>query len=134
MYISGESSGSVIKNLSAALELADFTTIANIEKSASHELLPAAQLASMKQCQAAIFLLGEKDCIKSKDNFVLQCRRVAELSVAQALYNQRVIVLWQNSEIPPDSLRKSGVNLFVSETFDWEMNVKLVRHLKNLSN
>lgn len=133
VYISGEKFGAAIENLSAALRLADFTFIANSDRPASYEFVPTAQLDLMNQCQAAIFLLDEKDFVGKKDEFHLSCQKIAEISVAQALYNQRVIVLWQGSETPPDSIQKSGVNLFVGETLDWEMNVKLVMCLKNLN-
>ena len=132
VYISAENQSDAVKNLSAALELADFSNLTYIVKPLSHELLPSAQLVAMKQCHDAIFLLDEKDCINQKGTSVLRCERITELSVAQALFGERIIILWQSREMPPDSLRQSGINVFVSENLDWEMNVKLVKHLKNL--
>ena len=134
VYISSENQSEAVENLSAALELADFFNLTYIVKPLSHELLPPSQLVAMKQCQDAIFLLDEKDCINQKGTLVLRCERITELSVAQALFGERIIVLWQSREMPPDSLRQSGINIFVSENLDWEMNVKLVKHLKNLKN
>lgn len=134
VYISGENSATAIENLSSALELADFNNIAYIEKHAPHEILQTAQIDLMKQCQAAIFLLDENDCVRQKGATFLRCERVTEISVARALFGERVIILWQSREAPPDGLQQSDINVFVSENLDWEMNVKLVKYLKNLKN
>lgn len=134
VYISAENQGDAVKNLSAALELADFTSLASNAKPVSHGFLPPNLFTLMKQCQAAIFLLNEKHCTIKKGETILRLDRTTEISVAQALFNERVIILWQSSEIPPDSIQKSGINLFVSENLDWEMNVKLVKYLKTLNN
>ncbi len=134
VYISGENSGTAIENLSDALELADFSNIAYIVQPSPHELLPNAQIDLMKCCQAAVFLLDEKDCVKQKGSYNLHCARVAEISVARALFGERVIIVWKGPEAPPNGIRQSGVNSFVSEHLDWETNVKLVKYLKNLKN
>lgn len=134
VYISAENQSYAVENLSAALELADFASLASNAKPISHGFLPPALFTLMKQCQAAIFLLNEKHCTIKKGETILRLDRITEISVAQALFNERVIILWQSSEKPPDSLQQSGINLFVSENLDWEMNVKLVKYLKNLNN
>lgn len=134
VYISAENQGDAVKNLSAALELADFAILASDAKPLSHGFLPPALFTLMKQCQAAIFLLNEKHYTVKKGETILRLDRTTEISVAQALFNERVIILWQSSEIPPKSLQQSGINLFVGENLDWEMNVKLVKYLKTLSN
>ena len=55
-------------------------------------------------------------------------------SERRALFGERLIILWQSRESPPAAVQQSGINFFVSENLDWEMNVKLVKYLKNLKN
>jgi hypothetical protein len=131
VYISGGSYKEAVENLCAALELADFESLAFTAEAREHEFLPASQLAAMRQCQAAVFLLDEKDCIRPKERVLLRCDRITEISVAQALFNERVIVLW-NGETPPPSLSQTDLNFFTGESLDWETNVKLVKCLKSL--
>ncbi len=133
VYISAEDSSAVVKNLASALELADFSNLTYTAKPLSNDLLPLTQVISMKQCQAAIFLLGEKDVAKQKGKSVLRCDRIAEISVAGALFGERVMILWQSRELPPDCIQQSGIKLFADENNDWEINVKLVKYLKKLT-
>lgn len=132
VYISGEKSAEAVNNLFAALELADFENISYVGKTINRGLLPTQQLDAMKKCQAAIFLMNEDDCYKQKGKSLLNCDRIAEISVATALFQDRIVILWQGLKDPPESLKQSGISLLSSENLDWEMNIKLVTYLKNL--
>lgn len=133
VLIAGGESTSAIDNLSAALELADFANIIDDPKPLRHGLLPSTRIESMKQCQAAIFILGEKDCAKRDGRSVLSCERIAEISVGRALFGERIVILWQSGKSLPDCVQQSGIDCFVSERLDWEMIMKLVKHLKGQS-
>lgn len=132
VYISAGSREHESENLRAALELADFESIAFGIGIYENGFLPLAQRAAMKQCQAAIFLLDEKDCREQDGKIMLRCDRVTEISIAQALFNERVIVLWNSNENPPKVFNQTGFNVFNGDVADWESNVKLVRCLKSL--
>ncbi|MEP6903202.1 MAG: hypothetical protein ABJA66_15745 [Actinomycetota bacterium] len=132
VYISAGSRERESENLRAALELADFESIAFGIGTYENGFLPLAQRAAMKQCQAAIFLLDEKDCHAQNGKVLLRCDRVTEISVAQALFNERVIVLWNSREKMPHIFSQSGFNVMSGDVTDWESNVKLVKCLKNL--
>jgi hypothetical protein len=121
-------------NLRAALELADFASIAFGAENFENGFLPLAQRAAMKQCQAAIFLLDEKDCRRQEDGrIMLRCDRVTEISVAQALFGERVILLWNaGNEQMPTTFSQSGFNAISGDVTNWESNVKLVKCLKSL--
>ena len=120
-------------NLRAALELADFASIAFGAEIFGNGFLPLSNRAAMKQCQAAIFLLDEKDCRQQEDGgIMLRCDRVTEISVAQALFGERVILLWNSSEQMPTVFSQSGFNTMNGDVTDWESNVKLVKCLKSL--
>ena len=121
-------------NLRAALELADFASIAFGAEIFENGFLPLSNRAAMKQCQAAIFLLDEKDCRKQEEDgrIMLRCDRVTEISVAQALFGERVILLWNSREPMPPVFGQSGPNLMNGDVTDWESNVKLVKCLKSL--
>ena len=132
VYISAGSRERESENLRAALELADFESIAFGTENYENGFLPLAQRAAMKQCQAAIFLLDEKDCHTQNGKVLLRCDRVTEISVAQALFNERVIVLWNSCEKMPQVFSQSGFNIMNGDVTDWESNVKLVKCLKHL--
>jgi hypothetical protein len=132
VYISAGRRERESANLGAALELADFDHIAFGSGEFEHGFLPLANRAAMKQCQAAIFLLDETDCREQDGKTILRCDRVTEISVAQALFGDRVILLWNShSEMPPVFAR-AGFNVMSGDVSDWESNVKLVRCLKSL--
>ncbi len=132
VYISAGSRKRESENLRAALELADFESIAFGAENYENGFLPLAQRAAMKQCQAAIFLLDEKDCHTQNGKVLLRCDRVTEISVAQALFNERVIVLWNNCEKLPQVFSQTVFNVMNGNVTDWESNVKLVKCLKSL--
>ncbi len=132
VYISAGSRECESENLRAALELADFESIAFGAGAFENGFLPLAQRAAMKQCQAALFLLDEQDCHVSNGNTLLRCDRVTEISVAQALFNERVILLWNSREKMPPAFGQSGLNVMNGDVTDWESNVKLVKCLKSL--
>jgi hypothetical protein len=132
VYISAGNRERESENLRAALELADFQSITFGIGGYENGFLPLAQRAAMKQCQTAIFLLDEKDLQEQNGKVQLRCDRVTEISVAQALFNERVIVLWNSGEIPPKIFNQTGSNVFNGDVSDWESNVKLVKCLKNL--
>ncbi len=132
VYISAGSRERESENLRAALELADFESIAFGAGNFENGFLPLAQRVAMKQCQAAIFLLDEKDCHAPNGKIRLRCDRVTEISVAQALFGERVIVLWNSREKMPPVFSQSGFNIMSGDVTDWESNVKLVKCLKSL--
>ncbi|HVE58349.1 MAG TPA: hypothetical protein VNB22_16070 [Pyrinomonadaceae bacterium] len=133
VYISAGKRESESLNLRAALELADFASIAFGAENFENGFLPLSHRAAMKQCQAAIFLLDEKDCRELEDGkIMLRCDRVTEISVAQALFGERVILLWNSREPMPAVFSQSGFNVMNGDVTDWESNVKLVKCLKSL--
>jgi hypothetical protein len=132
VYISAGSREHESENLRAALELADFESIAFGAGTYENGFLPLAQRAAMKQCQAAVFLLDEKDCREQNGKILLRCDRITEISVAQALFNERVIILWNSREKMPHVFSQSGFNVMRGDVADWESNVKLVKCLKSL--
>jgi hypothetical protein len=131
VYISAGNNFKSLENLSAALELADFGSVSFQGEKCEHGFLPAMQISEMRSCQAAIFLLDENDCSMQNRQFQLRCERITEISVAQALFGDRVVVLWNGEKQPPESFEQIGLNFYASRSLDWETNVKLVKCLKN---
>ena len=132
VYISAGKHEHESENLRAALELADFGSIAFGAGKFENGFLPPSNRAAMKQCQAAIFLLDEKDCREHDSKIMLRCDRVTEISVAQALFGERVILFWNSSGKMPNVFSGSGFNVMNGNITDWESNVKLVKSLKSL--
>ena len=115
-----------------ALELADFGSIAFGAGEFENGFLPISHRVAMKQCQAAIFLLDEQDCHEKNGKTQLRCDRVTEISVAEALFGERVILIWNSASEMPEAFRAAGFNAFRGDIADWASNVKLVKCLKNL--
>ncbi len=133
VYISAGRREQASVNLRAALELADFGSIAFGTGEFENGFLPLSQRAAMKQCQAAVFLLDEQDCREQEDGrIMLRCDRVTEISVAQALFGDRVILLWNSTGKMPAVFGQSGFNAMSGDVADWESNVRLVKCLKSL--
>ncbi len=119
-----------------ALALADLDDIVYGQTDSRGDFMPQSELAAIRQCHAAIFMLDAGDCNSNKNGELELCGiRLAEINVAIALLNQRVAVLWENgSGLPPESLKQTNLHLFDGENFDWESGVRLVKLLKNLHN
>jgi hypothetical protein len=132
VYISAGARERESVNLRAALELADFANIAFGAGGFENGFLPLAHRAAMKQCQAAIFLLDERDCRERDGKIMLRCDRVTEISVAQALFGERVILLWNSAGKMPPVFGQMGFNVMSGDVSNWESNVKLVKCLKGL--
>jgi len=132
VYISAGRRERESANLRSALELADFDCIVFGAQDFQHGFLPLENRAAMKQCQAAILLLDETDCREENGAFVPRCDRVTEISVAQALFGERVILFWNSSAAMPAAFRHAGFNAMNGNIVDWESNVRLVKFLKGL--
>jgi len=132
VYISAGRRERESANLRAALELADFASLAFGTGEYENGFLPPANRAAMKECQAAVFLLDEADCRQENDKTMLRCDRVTEISVAQALFGERVILLWNSASEMPPIFRTAGCRAMSGDVSDWESNVKLVKCLKSL--
>lgn len=132
IYISAGNRQTEIESLRVALELADFESVSFGAEASENGFLSNPRLGAMKQCQAAIFLLDEQDFAVKNASPLLHCARVTEISVAQALFDARVVVLWNSKQKTPDILRQIGLNFFKDENLDWETNVRLVKCLKSL--
>jgi hypothetical protein len=132
VYISAGSRERESVNLRVALELADFGSIAFGAGEFENGFLPISHRVAMKQCQAAVFLLDERDCREQDGRIMLRCDRVTEISVAQALFGERVILLWNSPEKMPPVFRQSGFNAMSGDVANWESNVRLVKSLKSL--
>lgn len=132
IYISAGDHQTEIESLRTALELADFESVSFGTEKSENGFLSRPRLDAMKQCQAAIFLLDENDFAVKNGQSLLHCARVTEISVAQALFDTRVVVLWNSQQKAPDILGQVGLNFFTGEHLDWETNVRLVKCLKNL--
>ncbi|MEP7039341.1 MAG: hypothetical protein ABI891_13490 [Acidobacteriota bacterium] len=131
-----ENAAAALENIRIALELADFEDIAYGEAIFSDsDFLSSSQLNEIQQCEAAVFLLDKDDCISKPNGELELCGvRLAEISVALALLNQRVAILWDSSVgvSPPESLQQMNLHFFNCESFDWESGVSLVKMLKSL--
>jgi hypothetical protein len=57
---------------------------------------------------------------------------VTEISVAQALFGERVVLLWNSPGKMPPVFRATGFNAVTGDIADWESNVRLVKCLKGL--
>ena len=131
-----ETTETALANLHIALELADFKDIIYGEAIFSDsDFLSSSQFNEIQQCEAAVFLLDKDDCISKPSGELELCSvRLAEISVALVLLNQRVAILWDSSDdsSPPESLRQMNLHFFNCESFDWESGVSLVKMLKSL--
>lgn len=132
VYISANGRERESANLCAALELADFGHITFGAGEFENGFLPLARRAAMKQCQAAIFLLGDEDCREAHGITTLRCDRVTEISVAQALFGERLILLWNSLREMPETIVAAGFNALRGDVSDWASNVRLVKCLKSL--
>lgn len=136
VYLAAGSHGVVShenEQLKTALELADFDDIV-YQAEPNGYFLSQSDLAAIQQCQVAVFLLGTNDCVPNKNGELeLHARKLAQISVAIAVLNNRVVILWDGGGKPPESIRETN-NLHVceGETFDWNTGTRLVRLLKSL--
>lgn len=132
VYVSVRKRNDLTERLSEALELADFEDLVVENSEFADGFLPSSHLAAMHQCQAAIFLLDDTDCLKNQDGkLALRHELMIEISVALALFDWRVVLAWNCAEVPPAELPASNLH-FLAGNFDWETNVRLVRLLKSL--
>ncbi|MBS1797983.1 MAG: hypothetical protein JSS81_29455 [Acidobacteria bacterium] len=120
------------QNLRAALELADFESVAFAAGKFANGFLPADRRAAMRDCQAAVFLLDEGDLCPDSPTPALRCDRVTEISVAEALFGERLLVYWNGREAVPPLFAAAGFQTIGGDALDWESNVRLVRALKSL--
>lgn len=118
------------EHLEAAIEFAGFRDVVRRETRRAAEFLPPTELALMRQCQAAVFLLGADD----RNGAELDAVRLAEINVARALLDGRVAVLWNSRGGDPVPANLSGYDAFAADwdALDWQKGVEIVNILKSL--
>jgi hypothetical protein len=118
------------EQLEAAIEFAGFRDVVRREARQAAEFLPPTELSLMRQCQAAVFLLGADDC----DCAELDAVRLAEINVARALLDGSVAILWNSRGGDPVPTNLSGYDTFTADwdALDWQKGVEIVNILKNL--
>ncbi|MFM9904770.1 MAG: hypothetical protein ACKVQJ_09390 [Pyrinomonadaceae bacterium] len=137
VYLAAGNDGAVSdKNgqLQTVLELADLDDIV-YQVEMPGNFLPQSELATMRQCQVAVFLIGSNDCIPNKiGELELSARKLVQISMAMAVLNNRVVVVWDSyGGEPPESIREiNNLHICEGETLDWNTGTRLVRLLKSL--
>lgn len=123
-----------VEHLNSLLGLAGFESCTVDFADFENGLLPSAELAEMQQCQAGIFLINPRDCIKQKDGaHSLRHEWITKISVAAALFDWRILLFWNGELPPPEELTVSGLKILSSENLDWQASVDLVSQLKELA-
>lgn len=133
VLVSISGSRSEIGHLISLLGLAGFKSCAVDHADLDNGLLPSSELSEMQQCQAGIFVISPKDCVKQKDGtHTLRHEWITKISVAAALFDWRVLLFWNGKLPPPEELTDSGLKIVSSEDLDWEASVELVSQVKEL--
>ncbi len=123
-----------LKHIETALELADFQEIVFGQMASGGDFVSQSELEAIHRCRAAVFLLDADDAVANK-NGELELRgiRLAEISVAMAILEQRVVVLWDGLDAPPPaSLLQTNLHILTGKKADWDSGVRLVKLLKIL--
>lgn len=123
-----------VEHLNSLLGLAGFESCTVDSADFDNGLIPSAELAEMQQCQAGIFVISPRDCIKQPDGTnSLRHEWITKISVAAALFDWRILLFWNGELPPPEELMSSGLKILSSEDLDWEASVGLVSQIKELA-
>ena len=123
-----------VEHLNSLLGLAGFESCTVDFADFENGLLPSSELSEMQQCQAGIFVINPRDCIKQKDGtHSLRHEWITKISVAAALFDWRILLFWNGELPPPEELSASGLRIISSEDLDWEASVELVSQIKELA-
>ncbi|NOT48558.1 MAG: hypothetical protein HOP17_12505 [Acidobacteria bacterium] len=123
-----------VDHLNSLLRLAGFESSTIDFADFDNGLIPSSELAEMQQCQAGIFVISPKDCVKQKDGtHSLRHEWITKISVAAAIFDWRILLFWNGKLPPPEELSSSGLKILSSEDLDWQASVDLVSHLKELA-
>ena len=123
VLISHHQKSDLIRHVTDALELADF----------QYETLDRAgdvgfdqSLAVLKQCEAGIVVIAKEDC---NENGSLNDLILIQIGAALMQFEHRVLLVVNNSEILPESLKAIPCCKIEGE-ITWDVVVKLVKSLK----
>lgn len=133
VYVSG-AAGGVLKHLGSSLDLADFEGVAS-DEFFENDFPRSANLEILRSCQAAVFVVGEKDCAANADGRTkLANERLTEIVAALALFDGRVVIIWNSPLAPPDELRRHGSPVLTGsdEIRASFQTVKLLKAMKSL--
>lgn len=123
-----------LRHIETALELADFQETVYGQMVSGGDFVSRSELEAIHRCRAAVFLLDADDAV-ANENGELELRgvRLAEISVAMAILEQRVVILWDgNGTPPPASLLQTNLHILTGQKVDWDSGVRLVKLLKTL--
>ncbi|MGH9940486.1 MAG: TIR domain-containing protein, partial [Blastocatellia bacterium] len=113
-----------------ALGLADFECEI-VERAASTDFMPERTLEALRRCGAAVIIVSETDCAKDgAGGLSLAEGVVTEISAALALYDRRVVLLWESSAPAPAKLRGICRCEFAGTELAWGAGVELVKIVK----
>lgn len=113
--------------------LADVPCRLLIREQADAALLPLNFLAAMRECQAAVIVLRAATQLAAEDSSAPQLspRAQAELSVALALYDRRIVLLCDESCAAQPGLTELTKCQLEGAGLSWETGLVLMRAIKN---
>jgi hypothetical protein len=120
-----------ITDLTELLELTGLEALTAINVCLENSFFNPAQISLMQKCSFGLFILDETHCRKQKNgNVELRNEKIIEINTALALFNGRIILLWDEEENPPQNIRDTQLSVFTKSDSEWETNLRIAKALK----
>ncbi|PYS90258.1 MAG: hypothetical protein DMF64_15355 [Acidobacteria bacterium] len=132
VLIVGNSDESITAPLRALFALADVPYRMAVREQTDVALLPLKFLAAMRECQAAVIVLrGAEQLAATEAAPQLSQQAQAELSVALALYERRIVLLCDEPVAALPALTELLKCQLADEGLSWEIGLGLMQLVKN---
>lgn len=131
IYISTEQNIETTENLRRALELADFESIS--AGRLSNDYLQSSKLKVMQSCQAGVIVVANNDCtVDSNGTTEIRSDRLTEIILAIALFNGRIVFIWDCLLSVPDYLEYYSSYLLIGSVDDFNVGYQTAKLIKGI--
>ncbi len=124
-----------IDNLVELLELTSLESLTATDVNLQNNFFSQTQISLMQKCSLGLFILDETHCRKQKNGGAeLRNEKIIEINTALALFNGRIILLWDADGNPPQNILETQLSFFTKSDSEWETNLQVAKALKELGN
>ena len=125
----------IANRVQAALDLADFESQIVEREAADTAPIPSSAFQAMRQCYAGIIVVTGDDFREDQaGEYVLKESVQVEIWAAYALYDRRVVLLWDKRAPVPTNLQSLCYYTYEGVDLTWSAGVQLVKAIKNFKN
>lgn len=127
IFISANEMSETVSSVKSLLELSETDWEVNIR---SESLLSEKTIQTMRQCSAAVIIADKQGQVLCNGNFRVNDGLLSEIVAAFAMFESRVLLLWQGENVPYIPLNGLKILCLKNKNPEWKTGLEIAQILK----